>query len=150
MADRHEMEPRDRGDDESDFESLMNLEERFERKQVSEGFETGYELGLKSGQEDGYSQGLIEGAKRGREVGFYKGFTMTWIDLLKQRIEDNDNEQQRKRIDRLLTKLNEVHQLVDTFPRKNETHCLDKLSIIRVKFKQATSLLQVKVDNINW
>lgn len=124
MADGPEKE-----DEES--ESLSDLEEKFEKKHIEDGYKTGYELGKKAGQEDGYSQGLIEGAKVGSEVGLYKGHTMTWIQLLKQ--------QESRQSNRALSKFNEVFDLVDKFPSTNNTQ--DKLSEVRIKYKQANRLL---------
>lgn len=119
-------------------DSLDDLEENFLRQQESSGYETGFNLGEKAGQEDGFAQGSIEGKKIGSELGFYKGYSMTWLLLLQQ------ESQTSQRSSKTLNKLNEVLELVESFPTTNETDCEDKLSKIRVKFKQFSSLLNFK------
>lgn len=127
----------DRKPPESDC--LNNLEEDFRREQASSGYESGLVLGRKAGLDEGFSQGMIEGAKIGSEVGFYRGYTMTWIQLLQS---DSTTDTKSTKV---LNKLNEILELVDAFPKTNETLCEEKLSKIRVKFKQSTSLLNIKL-----
>lgn len=119
---------------------LDDLEENFARQQASSGYETGFEKGKKAGQEDGFARGSIEGKARGSEIGFYKGYTMTWLLLLQQ------ESPKMQRSSKTLNKLNEILNLVEAFPNTNETDCEDKISKIRVKFKQFNSLMNVKQE----
>lgn len=122
---------------ESNLDPLENLEENFANNQESEGYRTGLELGKRDGQKEGYSLGFNEGAKRGAELGYFKGYTMTYKHLI------SGQEQQSK----TMKKLNDILELIDEFPRTNETNCEEKLSTLRAKFKQAfasTTLPSIK------
>lgn len=121
---------------------LIDLEDEFIREHGSSGYDTGFEAGQRAGQEEGYSQGLEEGAKRGSEIGFYRGCTMTWIQLIESNLVQTTTTSKSAKI---LSKLNELLQLVDSYPKTNETLCEEKLSDIRVKFKQSTSILNLKL-----
>lgn len=123
--------------------NLVDLEEELEKKHVKEGYQLGYQKGQEAGKDEGYSQGLIEGEKRGSEVGFYGGSAMTLIQLLKNKDTTNEGNKQSTKI---LIKLNELLELVENFPKENETYCEDKLNTIRVKFKQVTSMLNIKLQ----
>lgn len=123
-----------------DSDCLDNLEDEFRKEHSSHGYQTGFDLGKKAGEDEGYSQGLVEGEKRGSEVGFYKGYTMTMIQLLQ-----SSEPSQSAKSTKLLNKLNEVIELADTFPKTNEQLCEERLSDIRVKYKQSTSLLNFKL-----
>lgn len=125
----------------SDSDCLDNLEENFVKQQASSGYETGFEIGKKAGQDEGFTQGSTAGKERGSEIGFYKGFTMTWSLLLQQELPLTQKSS------KTLNKLNEVLELIEAFPTTNETDCDERLSKIRVKFKQLTSLLNVKIVN---
>lgn len=118
---------------------LDNLEETFLRESTSSGYETGFELGKKAGAKEGLQLGSDYGSKMGSEVGFYRGFTMTYIQLLQ-----SDLSQVNKSV-KTLSKLKDILDLVDQYPKTNETYCEEKLSAIRTKFKQSTSMLNLKL-----
>lgn len=124
----------------SESDCFDDLEESFIKEQESSGYDAGLAAGKRDGQQDGYSQGCEEGSKRGSEIGFYRGYTMTCIQL----IESNSLRKTTKST-KILGKLNEVLRLVEDFPKTNETFCEEKLSDIRTKFKQSTSLLNLKL-----
>lgn len=119
------------------IDRIDDLEESFGEEQTAAGYDEGYKLGRKAGEDEGFQQGLIEGTRLGSEIGFYRGITMTWIQLLK----DDSSAKSAK----ILKKLNEVHELTTTFPKTNETSCEEKLSNIQTKFKHSMSLLKLKV-----
>lgn len=127
-----------------DPSNLIDLEDELEKKHVKEGYQMGYEKGQLAGQEEGYSQGLLEGAKRGSEVGFYGGSAMTLIQLLKNK--EATEEGNNKHSTKILTKLNELLELVENFPKENETLCEDKLNTLRIKYKHVTSMLNIKLS----
>lgn len=125
----------------SESDCFDDLEQSFIREQESSGYDIGLAAGKKAGQEDGYSQGFEEGSKRGSEIGFYRGYTMTWIQL----IQSDSSRQKTNKSNKILSKLSEVLKLVEDFPKTNETFCEEKLTDIRAKFKQSTSLLNLKL-----
>lgn len=123
---------------ESSSGSLDELEDKLRGEIELSGFELGLEMGRNAGQDEGYSRGLEEGAKIGSEIGFYRGFTMTWIQLLQS------NPSIASQSTKILNILKECLNLVESAPKTNETICDEILSRIRVKFKQSTSLLNLK------
>lgn len=124
----------------SESDCFDDLEESYIKEQESSGYDAGLAVGKRDGLEEGYSQGFEEGSKRGSEIGFYRGYTMTWIQLI-----ESDSLRKTSKSTKILSKLNEVLQLVEDFPKTNETFCEEKLSDIRAKFKQSTSLLNLKL-----
>lgn len=110
---------------------LDNMEDEYASQLSNQAYDNGLELGKKAGQEEGYSDGFNNGAKVGSEIGFYRGFTKTWIELLKS----DSNTANDPKSARILNKLQEVLDLVDSFPHDNEISSQEKLSDIRIKFK---------------
>lgn len=119
--------------------SLENLEEIYLQESTSDGYETGFKLGKEAGYEEGHKLGLEEGSKKGSELGFYRGFTMTWIHLIQE------SSSLLPKSNRTLNILKETLDLVEAFPKVNETFCEEQLTSIRSKFKQSTSLLNLKL-----
>lgn len=118
----------------NNMSDLDDFEDAFAKQVYDEAYKQAYEQGRLDGQQDGEKEGSLLGAKIGSEIGYYRGYTKTWIELMKSQSKDNKNQDDPKS-KRILNKLEEVLQLVDSFPKTNETNCEQKLTDIRVKFK---------------
>lgn len=116
----------------NDLDPLDNLEESFANNLKAEGYRTGLELGKRDGQSEGYSLGLQEGARLGSALGYYCGYTMTYKHLM-----DASHPSEAKSASPMIKKLDDILNLIEEFPRTNETNCEKKLSNVRTKFKQA-------------
>lgn len=116
---------------------LDDLEDKFARDIYNEAYESAYEQGRRNGQEEGKKEGAQLGARFGSEIGYYRGYTKTWIEFMKleQKQTNTSNNQEEQKSKKILNKLEEVLQLVESFPHTNETQCEEKLSDIRIKFK---------------
>ena len=103
-----------------------NVDDLCEAEQEARGYEEGVEAGKRQGYEKAYELGRQEGAQRGSELGYFKGYSMAQKHLAKQQ----EHSRQEKLLDRIL-------QMIDDYPKDNATNCEEKLTSIRVKFKQA-------------
>lgn len=108
----------------------MTIDSRYRQM----GFTRGYSLGEEAGWRDGYAYGIRKGAQIAAEIGFYQGFIHAWITIL----EKDESSKQRK-----LTALKTLLEMTRSFPKKNnqEEDTVQRLTRIRVKFKQVNSLL---------
>lgn len=128
--------------DNNRLDNLDDLEEELKREHIADGFKSGLELGKEAGRNEGILRGAEEGAKLGSEVGYYRGFIMTWLQLVQSNQVSHD-----KLPKSLIPNLHETLLLLDEFPKTNDDSCEEKLEKIRVKFKQSTSLLNLKHSN---
>lgn len=118
-----------------DLGDISNIEDEYAKQLSNEAYGSGFQLGKEAGRQEGYNLGTDRGAKVGAEVGFYGGYARTCIELLKTSDKHNDPKTVRT-----INKLNEVLELVDSFPHSNETICEKKLADIRVKMKNLGNL----------
>lgn len=121
------------------LDNLDDLEEELKKEQFADGYKSGLQVGREAGVKEGKQSGAEEGANIGSEVGYYRGFLVTWLHLLQ-----SGQAADAKLPKSLQTKLQETLQLIDEFPKTNETSSEEMLEKIRVKFKQSTSLLNIK------
>lgn len=130
------------GDDSEQFD-LSEVEERFNIQSQSQGFVEGLEQGKKAGLEEGFSCGSDEGSKIGSEIGYYRGHLMVWLQM--QQLEPENSSKSTK----LINKLGETLDLIGNFPTTNQEICELRLSEIRSKVKQVTSMLGVTLCDIS-
>lgn len=116
---------------------LSEVEQEFFREQTEASYDEGSELGKRVGAQDGYKHGYDMATKRASEIGFYRGYSLTWLHIL----QSNPNLNNNYKTASVLSKLNEVLELTNDYPKTNETCCEEKLLDIRLKFKQSTSML---------
>lgn len=111
-----------------------DFEDAFAKQVYNDAYKDAFEQGRLDGQQEGEKEGSLLGAKIGSEIGYYRGYTKTWIEIMKSQTKETKIQEDPKS-KRILNKLEEVLQLVDSFPTTNETNCEEKLTDIRVKFK---------------
>lgn len=117
-------------DPNKDKDPFDDLEERFSKNQEAEGYKEGFEIGRRDGQRDGERLGLEEGAERGSELGYFNGYTRTYKELISALQHQPSSAKPMKLLDDIL-------KLIDEFPTTNEPNCEEKLTSIRLKFRQA-------------
>lgn len=103
---------------------------------INEGFEEGVNKGIQEAKAEGYHVGFHKGIEIGSEIGYYKGVVDTLLTLYENKEIDLS--------DKLLSILNKLRPLLDTFPRFNcsQTDILQSKQEIKTLFKQLCSLLK--------
>ncbi|XP_065221558.1 protein LTO1 homolog [Planococcus citri] len=114
------------------FDAIVFSEESI----VNEAFEKGLDKGIEEARAEGYHVGFHKGIEIGSEIGYYKGIVDTLLALY--------NDQQIDLSDKVLSILNKLKPLLDTFPRFNcsETDILQLKQEIKTHFKQFCSLMK--------
>lgn len=104
------------------------------------GVSRGIAAGEVDGWRDGYTTGLRQGAQLSSEMGYYEGFTRTWIIILEQ-TPTGDTATTRK-----VTALKTLLEMCNAFPSetkhiKEDDDVKQKIIRIRAKYRQVRSLL---------
>lgn len=104
------------------------------------GVSRGIAAGEVDGWRDGYTTGLRQGAQLASEMGYYEGFTRTWMSILEQ-TPTADIATTRK-----VTALKTLLETCNAFPRetkhiKEDDDVKQKLVRIRAKYRQVRSLV---------
>ncbi|XP_071942195.1 protein LTO1 homolog [Antedon mediterranea] len=118
------------------FDSIICAEERCEKN----GFLVGKKEGKDRGLKNGFQKGIGFGKQVGEEIGFYHGFVLTWKNILEKK--DERNTRKMKAFASLLGMLEDFdlsNPSVDDY--------MVKLTQIRSKFKQVSSLLGVQLQH---
>ncbi|XP_075829049.1 protein LTO1 homolog isoform X2 [Microtus pennsylvanicus] len=118
------------------FDAVVMADERFH----GEGYQEGYEEGSSLGIVEGRQYGTLQGAKIGSEIGCYRGFALAWKCLLHSGACEKDSRKM-KVVEALITLLQHFPYDDPTYERLHED-----LDIIRGKFRQLCSLLNVQPD----
>jgi len=119
------------------FDSLLVAEDRT----VSKGFEEGYKAGKQEGKQEGERLGKERGQQVGQEIGFYLGFSEEWLEVYQNKPSD-------KKAAKILSSLQKLHELADSFPSENskEEDFTERLQQARAKFKLLCSLLRLGAE----
>ena len=115
-----------------DFDKVVFMESRLQQDGYNEGFKTG----KMTGYDDGFRLGLENGREIGREIGFYIGFVEMWLSLSQY------DQSIKKRTEKILYQLKDM---LNGFPLSSpeDITMQDKLTDIRAKFKQVSSVLKL-------
>lgn len=127
--------------EEKDFNDILENIFLSENKQCEKSYEEGFKVGIERGNPEGYHLGYHRGAQLGRELGHYLGIVSYHLE--------NQEKSEAQYSEKIITQLEKVKELIDTFPRTNsEDHdILNLAEAIRAQYKKACSLL--KIPSIN-
>ncbi|XP_076445631.1 protein LTO1 homolog [Babylonia areolata] len=103
-----------------------------------EGYQEGRGEGRRKGLEEGFRLGCQKGCEIGTELGFYLGYAGT----IRQQAENSKNQQ------RVLKSVDNLVRLIEAFPLTDpkNPNLHDQVQAIRAKFKQITSLLDIRTE----
>ena len=119
------------------FDFLLVAQDRTVRK----GFEEGFKAGKEEGKQEGERLGKERGQQVGQEIGFYLGFSEEWLEVYQNKPSD-------KKSAKILSSLQKLHDLADSFPSENskEEDFTERLQQARAKFKLLCSLLRLGAE----
>ena len=85
-----------------------------------------------------------KGIEIGQEIGFFLGFSQTWL----KKLEDHPPSEERKKIGKVVTSLQKLKDLAEKFPKDNlkDVDVVEKLNVMRSTFKLICSLLKISSD----
>ncbi|KAJ2669290.1 hypothetical protein IWW42_004672 [Coemansia sp. RSA 1085] len=118
------------------LESIVFIEEEYERSGYSEGIAAGKEIGAAEGREMGYEYGY----DLGKDVGFYRGWAQEWLRAAAAHPKLVSERAQKK--------LQAIIDEVDRVPKVNDknAHYDTRLKDIQLKFKTVSAMLGVNVS----
>lgn len=119
------------------FDEIVFVEDRL----ISVGYKEGFEKGSQEGKQEGVELGFSKGIEIGQEIGFYVGFTEGWLKHF-------TNETENKKSEKVLSSLDKLNRLAKDFPSDNlkDVDVVEKLDVMRAKFKIVCSLLKIPAD----
>lgn len=103
---------------------------------IREAFEEGLNKGIREAEAEGHHAGFHKGVEIGSEIGYYEGIVDTVLNLYKSKEIDLS--------DKVLSILNKLKHLLDSFPHFNctNTDILKSREEIKTYFKQFCSLMK--------